>query len=1097
MDSLSLSPGAFPSQKAEKHCSLECMNSQKSPLKLVSHTEPSKGSAETLHHGNPAFAPSRKNEANDEPPRPSRELSSGRRSATLFFRSEDKDGLQPNLSLVLLRGPSECHRRIPLHISPSTSWPLPHQSAGTESYLSGLVVGRSTSCDVVLDPWLVFASSRHALLSVQSSSSMIVKSETTTREEECGGEKEGSKRHTQRTPPLREMPRKGEEEAFWVTDLGSTNGTFVNKYRLPPMKPHPLHHGDTVIFGGMQDVDGFLDSTAMQRSELVVWRVETPAGAADERRLFASLEDEMTSGSVVLDDKNTEADNSKVEKRGKSTQLNEEDGLYEATTLPFRPSEHDLDRYASFLLEAAMGSTSGCCHGNDRDADENGAAPHKNTGMPSFSHPPVPYTRYEMDSDIGVGGSTSLKNSSEHLISAVTPHGEEVKEASGSERVMSVFFSGEKPKKMNSQTSPKPPSEGCHHTPLKSADGLGTSHSLKGVSPFRSSLSSLDASSTFYVLQSSKEGGQPASPQSEGREARTSLADPTCVSSQGRSQGSRSLFAAEVTTSPKESSKRLFITAPCSSTSSSGIPAPCGTDNTPLDQGKTASSHSLQNEHQEMVKNAPRTPLEIFSCGSDSPKLEGAFNSDEDDEEEEFDERNCGPITQLPHLFPVSMVSLSRSSVPNSLVASTNRKRRIRGAKNEENSGKLKEATGHTDTISSSPVPSSPSLYATCRQSTDDVTAPSPPTPFYFTHVRLGKWRFFVSASFYPSQPFFLSKEVEQYQGCDDITKEKEKARDNRHSSNATTSSNNKKTGCVPGRKRSRMEEIPMKKGASNGLHGEPIGRIGNGLPSKNYPFTLSFTPMHWVWCMSPVSESGGTAEVVRCVLPITSIATVLVCPALCGLAVELGAHVKQLPCAVPATVFNAPDSTPNGEEGLETRNSSGGVAEKTTRCSAGRRKSFAISSSHLHRWIVWYFTPAETKQEESAQGGERKRGGGNRSPVHPSLTDAAGNTGKNCDSALEAPEENASSSTSEKDIAPLVHSLALEYPSGGSVVEKAHPERNADDGGIRNTVNDHSVCPTDFFPQWVCSLFFFFHGLGVPEPLCVDSSTFSFLISE
>lgn len=34
-----------------------------------------------------------------------------------------------------------------------------------------------------------------------------------------------------------------------LIDLGSTNGTLLNNYRLPPDLPYPLHNGDEIRFG--------------------------------------------------------------------------------------------------------------------------------------------------------------------------------------------------------------------------------------------------------------------------------------------------------------------------------------------------------------------------------------------------------------------------------------------------------------------------------------------------------------------------------------------------------------------------------------------------------------------------------------------------------------------------------------------------------------------------------------------------------------------------------------------------------------------------------------------------------------------------------
>lgn len=69
----------------------------------------------------------------------------------------------------------------------------------------------------------------------------------------------------------------------------------------------------------------------------------------------------------------------------------------------------------------------------------------------------------------------------------------------------------------------------------------------------------------------------------------------------------------------------------------------------------------------------------------------------------------------------------------------------------------------------------------------------------------------------------------------------------------------------------------------------------------------LTFTATHWFWCMRrfELSSSSGTPPpLVRCVLPVGSITTVLVCPALHGLAVELAPEVTQLPCDVPPEVL-------------------------------------------------------------------------------------------------------------------------------------------------------------------------------------------------
>jgi pSer/pThr/pTyr-binding forkhead associated (FHA) protein len=41
------------------------------------------------------------------------------------------------------------------------------------------------------------------------------------------------------------------QEGIVLIDLGSTNGTLLNNYRLPPNEPYPLQSGDEIRFGDL------------------------------------------------------------------------------------------------------------------------------------------------------------------------------------------------------------------------------------------------------------------------------------------------------------------------------------------------------------------------------------------------------------------------------------------------------------------------------------------------------------------------------------------------------------------------------------------------------------------------------------------------------------------------------------------------------------------------------------------------------------------------------------------------------------------------------------------------------------------------------
>lgn len=43
----------------------------------------------------------------------------------------------------------------------------------------------------------------------------------------------------------------GQEDGVTIIDLNSTNGTYLNQYRLPPELPYPIKNGDELQFGNL------------------------------------------------------------------------------------------------------------------------------------------------------------------------------------------------------------------------------------------------------------------------------------------------------------------------------------------------------------------------------------------------------------------------------------------------------------------------------------------------------------------------------------------------------------------------------------------------------------------------------------------------------------------------------------------------------------------------------------------------------------------------------------------------------------------------------------------------------------------------------
>lgn len=1012
MNSISLSFGAFPEEKAGGSGSLRLRSPEEKPMKDVSRTDFSESVEEKLPKLSCASCPIQKNTERETKAQFSA-VPVERKSGTLFFTHGNKDCPLPNLNLVLLRGPPECHRRIPLYVpSSSSSAPMLPLNAMADSRHSGLVVGRSTTCDVVLDPWLVFASSRHALLSSQPlSPSVMTSGATGTVDTIVEKEKILPTNRIGKSERI-EKCEKGEDETFWLTDLGSTNGTFVNKERLPAMVPHALHHGDTIIFGGMQDVVELLDSTAMQRSELVVWRVETPAGAEDERLLFSSVEDDVRVGSVILDS---------VVEEEKIPEQNEEDGLYEPTTLPIRPCEYDLDRYASFLLEEAIDSThTSWCERKKGDtipkalhlksSTEEGP-PHEGDhgvvrnemGAPFPFRPPSPI----------VGETPSEEPPKVDRASA------EVDEALSSARTASIH---------GSPLSTHDGGEGIRTYPSRPASVHFASHASQEGSPF---LSQGRCTSLPSVRSPAKEEGGVSSP------ASGCPSSPTTFSSSGPT-------AASFTPPPLASSSGISFTPQKT----------LAVTRCPHDECQTVRSVVPLLDSAETP--SVREEAAAFSCIHVKDDREDVEDSITD--EDSLDRRDCGPITQLPHLFPISLSSLKHSPLPPPLVTPSHKSKRGRRLPQAEGK-KSGEESATAETIAAS---SSAPLLSSCPSLPSAVSAASTaPLPFHFTHARLGSWRFAVPPSCCSSQPFMRKDEEKE---CMDKAAEGVPLENHRPHSTKAVAPSGEKLSPLPKRKRHRNEGAPVESVKEGGERQfDTTTRMPYESASDNGVFSLSFTPVHWVWGMHPTAGQGNTTEVVRCVLPITSIATVLVCPALCGLAVELGAHVKQLPCRVPSSVFDPPEVTQVERDAQWQKQDfleSVGGRERAT-ASSDRTTSLPVSSSHLHRWIVWYFAP-----EQMAHANPPPEEIEKECSSVPHDRHAMGRKGrkKNTSSSLEA-------------------------------VENETPLH--DGGNAQHTITDILLDSTSFFPEWVCSLFRFYHKLGLPEPLCVDSATFSYLIRE
>ncbi|RNF21892.1 uncharacterized protein Tco025E_03222 [Trypanosoma conorhini] len=171
--------------------------------------------------------------------------------------------------LVLSKGPETLPRRIPLRV-PTDSTPV--------------MVGRAAENDIVLSAHLLFASQRHCQLIARPVAAAL----TGEGEGEDGGKREKGKE--KRASGRKKKPvagcKRGRGAPQWelcLVDVGSSNGTFVNGDRVEVNALTPLHHGDTLVLGGMRDVEpgAALPADAVAHApEIVTWRVVLNADAA-------------------------------------------------------------------------------------------------------------------------------------------------------------------------------------------------------------------------------------------------------------------------------------------------------------------------------------------------------------------------------------------------------------------------------------------------------------------------------------------------------------------------------------------------------------------------------------------------------------------------------------------------------------------------------------------------------------------------------------------------------------------------------------------------------------------------------------------------
>ncbi|GET85882.1 hypothetical protein, conserved [Leishmania tarentolae] len=192
------------------------------------------------------------------------------------------------VDFVLVRGPFSLDRRM--HVAlPSNGRPV--------------TVGRATHCALLLDPFLLFSSQVQCSLfamqaksiatapptfttAIATDSPMTADASFTPNHDCAGGTAPDCEdipigaadmlRTPLHQPTLRDCEHTKRTTRVYITDMCSSNGTFVNGIRISGTDPTELNHGDVCIFGGMRDVEvgEALPPDAYDGPELVQWRVD-------------------------------------------------------------------------------------------------------------------------------------------------------------------------------------------------------------------------------------------------------------------------------------------------------------------------------------------------------------------------------------------------------------------------------------------------------------------------------------------------------------------------------------------------------------------------------------------------------------------------------------------------------------------------------------------------------------------------------------------------------------------------------------------------------------------------------------------------------